>query len=481
MDDLFLRIQTFFTALPLGFGLLHLILFAALPRLRSNLYYGLFLTFIAAAVFCDFQEQMMGSGEGGGYLRGHRGALALSLVFGIRFFYEAFLGRTPRRYRYLAAALLATGAVAVAEPYDLFWPLEAVLLVALIEVGRIMGTALRRRRTDARLIAGGFVVFAAFALYDLLLDFGLLSPVGRLTNAYQFGLVGLFGATSAVLARTIARTTRQLVEQERRVRAQEVERRLLEAEVDRTQRELEEARALQLSMLPSAVPAWPEVAVAVHLKTAAEVGGDYYDFGEEPEGVRVVAVGDATGHGLRAGIMVAIVKSLVQGLRPDEALPAFFRRCTQVLKPMRLGNLFMALTLVRLRGADVTVAAAGMPPLLVYRAASGTAERVTLKGMPLGAFADFPYRQARLTLGDGDALLLMTDGLMELFDERREMLGLVRVTDAFAEAGAQPPEAIVDHLRAVGDAWRGATPQADDVALVVLKRTGVTGNDEAAS
>src|SRR5690606_11578108 len=198
---------------------------------------------------------------------------------------------------------------------------------------------------------------------------------------------------------------------------------------------------------------------------------DYYDFRESDDGTLTVAVGDATGHGLRAGMMVAVAKSLFQGLRDEEKLPAFFDRCTRVLKPMRLGNLFLALTLVRVRGDALTVAAAGMPPLLVYRAERGEVEEVVLKGMPLGAFLGFPYRQAHLPFHPGDAFLLMTDGLEELFNAEREMLGLSRVKEAFREAAPRSPDEVVAHLRAAGEAWQAGCPQEDDVTLLVLKAT----------
>lgn len=464
------RVQAFFTALPLAFGLLHLLLFAALPRLRSHLYYGLFLVFIAGTIYADFQEHLAPFGSDLLLLRLQRGGLTLAFVFAVRFFYEVFLDRAPPQFRYLAAALLATGALAVAAPGALFWPLQLVLVVGLGESVRAMAVALRRHREGARLIAFGFVCFVAFALYDLLLDFGLIPAFGGVDNAYQFGLVGLFVATSASLARGIAATSRQLVAQERRGREQEVERRLLAAEVERTRGELEEARALQLSLLPEAVPERPGLRVAAFTRTAAEVGGDYYDFREGADGTLTVAVGDATGHGLRAGFMVAVAKSLFLGLRDDEALPAFFERCTRALKPMRLGNLYMGLTVARLRGGALTVAAAGMPPLLVYRARRGAVERVTLKGMPLGAFFGFPYEEARLGLDPGDAVLLTTDGLEETFDAERAMLGMERVERAFAEAAGGAPEAVVARLVSVADAWRGPHPQHDDVTLVVLQR-----------
>lgn len=284
MQDL-LRVQTFFTALPLAFGVLHLFLYAALPRLRDNLYYGLFLLFIAATIFLDFQERLASTAaEALGLLRLQRACLAVSFIFALRFFYEVFRTGAPPHFRYLAAGLALAGAVAVVDPYDAFWPLQLLLIVGLAEIGRVMIGALRRRQEDARLIAGGVLTFTVFVAYDFLLDFGLLAPIAGIENAYQAGLVGLFGATSAFLARGIARTNRQLVEHERRVQEQEAERRVLAAEVERATAELEKARALQLSMLPEALPERPGLRIAVYTKTATEVGGDYYDAREEADG-----------------------------------------------------------------------------------------------------------------------------------------------------------------------------------------------------
>jgi sigma-B regulation protein RsbU (phosphoserine phosphatase) len=140
---------------------------------------------------------------------------------------------------------------------------------------------------------------------------------------------------------------------------------------------------------------------------------------------------------------------------------------------MHLGNLFMSLTLVRLEGDGLTVAAAGMPPILVYRAARGAVEQLILKGMPLGAFHDFPYRQAVVSFHPRDVLLLMTDGLPELFNDRREMLGMERVQLAFLEVAERSPEEIIAHLRSVGEAWQTDCPQEDDVTLLVLKATAI--------
>ena len=99
-------------------------------------------------------------------------------------------------------------------------------------------------------------------------------------------------------------------ESELRVKATEAEKRVLEVENERKTKELEEARQLQLSMLPKELPKLPNLEIASFMRTATEVGGDYYDFHVHLDGTLTVVLGDATGHGMMSGMMVSIMKSL---------------------------------------------------------------------------------------------------------------------------------------------------------------------------
>jgi serine phosphatase RsbU (regulator of sigma subunit) len=334
---------------------------------------------------------------------------------------------------------------------------------------RVILRALAARKEGSRLIALGFALLFVFTSYDLLVDLGAIPEVAGIRNGYPLGIVGLLGAMSVYLARDLARTNDRILAQEQAARAQETERRLLEADNRRKTRELEEARALQLAMLPRDLPHVPGLALAVYTKTATEVGGDYYDFSVRDDGTLTVALGDATGHGTRAGLMVAIAKSLFRTLAFETDLPRFFNHCTRVLKGMRLGNQYMSLLLLRTDGARLEVSAAGMPPLLLFRREGGQVEEILLKGMPLGAFPDFPYQTATRLLRPGDTLLAMTDGLPEQFDARRELLDLDRVRRAFQEASARTPEEIVERLCEAGESWRQGAAVEDDLTFVVLQ------------
>ncbi len=204
------------------------------------------------------------------------------------------------------------------------------------------------------------------------------------------------------------------------------------------------------------------------MQTATEVGGDYYDFHLTESGALTVAVGDATGHGARAGTMVTVVKSLFSSsaatLEPGE----FLRQATRTIKRMDLGRMAMALTLARLEAGRLTLSAAAMPPVLVHRAASGEVEEVALASMPLGAL-DTRYDEASVEIAPGDTLLFLSDGLPELADGDGEPLGYAEVRRLFAAAAGKPPEEIIEELTGAAKRWTGGRPPSDDMTFVVVK------------
>ena len=265
---------------------------------------------------------------------------------------------------------------------------------------------------------------------------------------------------------------RRLIQQERErsaIREARLRARALEVQNERQARELEEARELQLSMLPREVPDHPSVEIDAYMKTATEVGGDYYDFHVSDEGVLTAAIGDATDHGARAGTMVTAVKSLFNILVEEDDLERVISRATDALRRMRLGQLYMALALAKLKGPRMRIAGAGMPPALIHRAATGTIEEVSLSGMPLGSTLDYPYSVSEVMLRPGDTILLMSDGLAERFDDSGEMFGYDRARDAFAGVATKPPSEIIEHLVRISDDWAQNGAPTDDMTFVVMK------------
>ena len=328
----------------------------------------------------------------------------------------------------------------------------------------------------------GFAVFMLGLVYQVLIQLSVVSPAWNL-DMVTVGTLVLSICFSIDLSRNFARTSknleeqliqvqrfsRQAIESERLAREKELARRMLEADNARKTRELEDARQVQLSMLPKEVPQIPHLDIAVTMQTASEIGGDYYDFHVGDDGTLTVALGDATGHGAKAGTMVSVTKGLFQEFASLSSFQAIFERFTRAFKCMNLGQLYMALLLVRLKDHTITASSAGMPPILIYRSATGSVDRLVTKGMPLGGFSDFPYQTRDATLNAGDVVLLMSDGFLEMFNTNDETLDEPRAVESFREAAVRSPRDIIAHLLQRGREWAGGRPPMDDVTFVVMK------------
>ena len=242
------------------------------------------------------------------------------------------------------------------------------------------------------------------------------------------------------------------------------------ADYDRKTKELDTARAAQQSLLTSPIPEYEDLDIAAFMRTATEVGGDYYDFNVGDDGALTFAIGDATGHGTKAGMMVTATKTLFKALSDVPDLLGLVRQLTTTLKSLNLRGMYMHLTLGRYCQGDLDLVVAGMPPAFVYRKATGTVQQVVLKGMPLGSFPDFPYERCSLQLHPGDAILLVSDGVTELVNPGGQMLTTTRLQSLFEECAEGTATDICSTLRLAGRAWRAEQELKDDATLLVLKR-----------
>lgn len=267
---------------------------------------------------------------------------------------------------------------------------------------------------------------------------------------------------------TLALAFNRMAEDLKRHQDREIAQALLHTEYERKSQELEDARLFQLSLLPKVLPDHPGFEIAVSMHTATEVGGDYYDFHLADDGALTAAVGDATGHGARAGTMVTAVKSLFSAFASRTTPRELLAESARAVKRMELERMAMGLCLVRLEGGTVTLSSAGMPPVLLYRSEQGRAEEIALVGMPLGSLLS-AYDERRLEIQPGDTVLLMTDGLPELTDPEGEPFGYVRVRETFEALGRKTPEDLIAGLTAAAEAWAAGQAAKDDITLVAVR------------
>jgi serine phosphatase RsbU (regulator of sigma subunit) len=472
----------------LAFSLLHLLLFAFFRREQGNLYVAIFALAFAGMTWGGYRLDYPEAGADNSQLVA---TLRFTFTCGIlqayallRFAYVVLLRRTPLVFY----PLLAWGAGVVAW----IWAtpattlrIQPVMYLALATTSELLRTvvlaARRPQRSGAWLIYVGLAALATAGALQSLLALGVFGSYNR--PVYSYGVLFLLLAVSIYLSRRFATTTQELetqleevqrlsaktLAQERQARRRELERRLLEAENERRAQELEEARRLQLSMLPRDPPTAPGLDIAFRMLTASEVGGDYYDFRIGEDGALTLAVGDATGHGLNAGIVVASSKSLFQGLDDGLSLSESLQRIDRGLRGMNLRRMGMSLGLARWERGSLHVAAAGMPPVLIFRRSSRQVEECLFSTPPLGTLEQRSFAERSIRLASGDAVLIATDGLVELLDPDDEPLGYPAVAEAFRRAAGAGAEHAVEGLLAATREWARGRPLADDLSLVVLR------------
>jgi serine phosphatase RsbU (regulator of sigma subunit) len=443
--------------------------------------------------------------------------LPLIFVFFAGYVYSVYYEKLPRRfYWFLGLSILISLFMLFSFSVKSANISVAVLtIIVFIDCLRLLYLLVKKKYDGAWIIAGGALGFIGLMLTNYFIVFtGLLThfPLWFYLFVAYAGVTSLPIALSYYLARTFARTNIRLeeklhevellsakaieherhsaelliqkekesakaIEAELRTQAAELQAKTaelqaqaLEAENNRRANELDGARRLQLSMLPSRPPEFPGYEIAAFIKTASEVGGDYYDFIQKSEDELVLCIGDATGHGVRAGIMVTIAKSVFVSLAGKISLTQFPEALSNAIREMKLGNLFMCLLTGSLKGNQFSFVSAGMPQALVYRAASEQVETIGQKAMPLGAPGNFPHEENSITLASGDTLLLLSDGLIEMFNAEKEMFGVKRVREALAVAGRQSAQEITMALAAHITEWRNNQSLEDDVTLLVIKK-----------
>lgn len=462
--------QIFFTTLAISFGILHFIIFLYNRRFKSNLFFAIFLFLYALNIFFDFQASLSGSTEEAlFYLRLHRFVMPYNSVFALLFLYYAFEITIPKYFWLIVAGLAITGFFAVLEPIKNFDYVQIAQAAALIEAIRIFISTLKIKKYDAWIIASGFMLLFLFSMYDMLLDLNLMNPINNIENGYPFGFLFLIISASIYLARDFARVNRIILTKELEAREMEIAQKLLEAEDNRKAKELNEARDIQLSLLPNCITNIKNYDICFDMRTASEVGGDYYDYSISESGEITIVVGDATDHGMKAGMMVSIIKSLFLTHVNNTDIKDFLNSCSRTIKQMKLKNLYMALMLIKIKDRRLTASSAGIPPIFIYRRKTNIIEEYKLKGMPLGAVDSFPYETIETELDYGDTVLLMTDGLPELFNKDNESFGYERMKEVFMQNAGGTVSEIVKDLFSAGERWRADHKQNDDITLVAFR------------
>lgn len=241
-------------------------------------------------------------------------------------------------------------------------------------------------------------------------------------------------------------------------------------ERERIEQELRTARAIQQAFLPREVPAFPGWQLLPYYRPAREVGGDFYDFFVFKDGKLGLVIGDVTGKGIPAALVMATVHTMLRSTMQETISPAgVLARVNELLIAEIPEGMFVTCfyAVLDLASGHVRYANAGHEP--PYRHRPGSAAELWATGMPLGLMPDTCYEEYEADLAPGETLLFYSDGLVEAHAPDGEMLGFPRLETYLKNAGGEMAlvDLLLERLNAfTGEGWE----QEDDVTLLTLQR-----------
>ena len=246
-----------------------------------------------------------------------------------------------------------------------------------------------------------------------------------------------------------------------------------ERERERIEQELLVARRIQQASLPKEVPTLEGWQIFPLYKPAREVGGDFYDFHLLSEGRLGLAVGDATGKGVPAALVMSTTCGMLRLAAQNYSSPGqMLRRVNEALFPYIPSNMFVTCFYAILdpKRGSLSYANAGHD-IPYLRRRGGDCQELRARGMPLGLMPGMDYEQKEIVLDAGEEALLYSDGLVEAHDPKGEMFGFPRLQQLLAEHGDEKEsleDALLEELSSfVGQGWE----QEDDITLVTLRRS----------
>jgi serine phosphatase RsbU (regulator of sigma subunit)/predicted ester cyclase len=241
-------------------------------------------------------------------------------------------------------------------------------------------------------------------------------------------------------------------------------------ERERVEQDLRVARRIQQASLPKEVPEVQGWQINPHYQPAREVGGDFYDFLELEDGRLGLVVGDATGHGVPAALVMSTTCGMLRAVAfsvdsPGEVLARVNEALSARIPPSMFVTCFY--TILEPKSGRLLYANAGHD--LPYLRRGSGAEELRARGMPLGLMPGMSYEEKEVVLGAGEAALFYSDGLVEAHNPEGEMFGFPRLQTLVAQHadGGALVDFLIEKLHSfTGEGWE----QEDDITLVTLQK-----------
>ena len=238
-------------------------------------------------------------------------------------------------------------------------------------------------------------------------------------------------------------------------------------------REMEIARDVQQHLLPQTRPPIPGVDYEAYCRSAELVGGDYYDFLSMPDGGLLFTLGDVSGKGVAAAVLMASLQGSLrsQVVRAPVSIAALIGDLNKAAYSFSTEDKYATLFcgLLNVRTHNLTYVNAGHIPPMLLRAGSGQVERLNGTGFPVGLFDFSEYEQGEVLLQPGDSVLCFSDGISEATNARNEMWTESEVEAIFRTCQEMSAQQTIEVLVEATDRFTGEAQQADDMTLVAIR------------
>jgi sigma-B regulation protein RsbU (phosphoserine phosphatase) len=278
-------------------------------------------------------------------------------------------------------------------------------------------------------------------------------------------LTRVFTAEDLNLLTVMANTAAIRIEQKRQDE--------IEKQANIMSRDLQQAAEIQQRFLPALAPRMAGLDLAGHNAPCRTVGGDYYDFFPYPNGRVAMVLGDVSGKGMPASLLMMGLQARVQQALFDEPpnlgeTVARLNRLTAANCPSNRFITFFACILDSANGELVYCNAGHNPPLIVKT--DGAVERLQTGGIVLGIVPNFKFEQATTRLQPGDVLVIYSDGVTEAADPSNEEFEEERLAAVIAMHHTEESVGIVDAVNRAITEWAAGSPPADDLTLIIARR-----------
>ena len=276
-----------------------------------------------------------------------------------------------------------------------------------------------------------------------------------------------------VLAGSFNRMAETLQARDLALRLAEERTRAAEVELAVTKAHIDIARKIQQSLLPEDPLTLAGVRFSGRCIPAAEVGGDYFGYFANGESGVDSLIGDVSGHGVGAALLMASARTTFMSARlVEESAAAILSRLNdQLHDDLDHADLFMtaSCTTFDVATRELRYANAGHPPALVLRGGASRCDPLRADGIMLGLQKGARFDEVRLQLNAGDVVVLYTDGITEMCNDAGEFFGVRRLEDSIVATGHVDPEAMIDAVFAALELFSDGRSYDDDCTIVVMK------------